>query len=173
MKVTFSKIKNQSRKHYSGNIVNPITAIYRSTTSDKSPSFVTRREKGCFSAWKNYPIHLTLSFLALNFFPRQNSASLTPIHCRKPVAAHKTVQEPSPPPQTITDIHYAIAPACRVAWFWCHRRSTASPGTVATRLASIFLSGGDGHCGVSDDELGDGLSVASFCSSTQMDMDDG
>eukprot|EP00956_Cyclotella_meneghiniana_P006782 scaffold9070_cov65-Cyclotella_meneghiniana.AAC.3 len=65
------------------------------------------------------------------------------------MAAHKIVQEPTPPTPTIKDKHQSIARARRGVRLRSVRRSTATPITGTERLASIFLSG-DGHHGVSD-----------------------
>eukprot|EP00956_Cyclotella_meneghiniana_P040162 scaffold188422_cov122-Cyclotella_meneghiniana.AAC.2 len=86
-----------------------------------------------------------------NIFSRQKLASLPPIHCRKrkPIAAHKIVQELTPPTPNINDRHHTIARDRRGLRLHSLRRSTATPVTGTERSASIFLSG-DGHHGIDD-----------------------
>eukprot|EP00956_Cyclotella_meneghiniana_P040576 scaffold199442_cov50-Cyclotella_meneghiniana.AAC.1 len=60
------------------------------------------------------------------------------------MAAHKIVQERTPPTPTINDRHHSIARARRGVGLRSFRRSTATSVMGTERLASIFLSS-DGH----------------------------
>eukprot|EP00956_Cyclotella_meneghiniana_P042758 scaffold249312_cov72-Cyclotella_meneghiniana.AAC.7 len=61
------------------------------------------------------------------------------------MAAHKIVQESTPPTPTIKDRHHTIARARRGVRLHSVRRSTATPSTDVETLASIFLSGDGPH----------------------------
>eukprot|EP00956_Cyclotella_meneghiniana_P029393 scaffold70960_cov34-Cyclotella_meneghiniana.AAC.1 len=55
------------------------------------------------------------------------------------MAAHKIVQEPTPPTPTINDRHNTIARACCGVGLRSLRQLIATPGTGVERLVSIFF----------------------------------